>query len=320
MLDDLKFVQGAVAKKDYMPALTHFHIAGGRIKGYNGSLALCSPIDLDLDVRPKALPFARAIQTCRDTVQLNMTPKGRLAVRSGAFKAYIECTEDPFPEVEPEGQKIEIDGELLLKVMTTLEPFVAEDASRPWARGVLLRGTQAVATNNVVLVEYNLGTPFPVEVNVPHTAIKELLRIKLPPVAIRVCQDNLTFQFEGGRWLRAQTYSTQWPDYQRILEGADNPMVPPPPALFQALEDLMPFADKLERVYFHSEGVGTAPAGCEEGAFIKVPDLKAEGCYNGRYLLSLSNTIKTVDLTAYPKPSRFSGDGVRGAIIGMLQQ
>jgi hypothetical protein len=31
MLDALKFVKGAVAKKDFVPELTHFRITGGRV-------------------------------------------------------------------------------------------------------------------------------------------------------------------------------------------------------------------------------------------------------------------------------------------------
>ena len=42
MLAELKFVQGAVAKKDFIPSLTHFEIKDGMIKGLNGSLALCA--------------------------------------------------------------------------------------------------------------------------------------------------------------------------------------------------------------------------------------------------------------------------------------
>ncbi len=42
MLDTLKFIQGAVARKDHVPALVHFRIAGGRIRGFNGTLSLAA--------------------------------------------------------------------------------------------------------------------------------------------------------------------------------------------------------------------------------------------------------------------------------------
>ena len=58
MLAALKFVQGAVARRDFVPALTHFYIADGFVKGYNGRIAICAPIDVDLVATPKAAPSA----------------------------------------------------------------------------------------------------------------------------------------------------------------------------------------------------------------------------------------------------------------------
>ena len=43
MIDAVKFVQGAVAKKDYVAELTHFLIQDNRITGYNGIMGLSSP-------------------------------------------------------------------------------------------------------------------------------------------------------------------------------------------------------------------------------------------------------------------------------------
>lgn len=315
MLDALKFVQGAVARKDFVQALTHFHISGGFIKSYNGSLALCSPIDLDLEVTPKADPFIKAIATCKDTVQLNMTPTGRLSIKSGSFRAFVDCIDEAYPEVQPEGEVLELDG-TLLEALKKLNPFIAEDASRQWARGILFRGSSAFATNNVTLVEYWLGYNFPVEVNVPKSAVQELIRIGEEPTRVQVCENSITFHYASGRWLRTQTYSTQWPDVAKVLDR-DSTQRPFPEGFFEALEDLLPFADDLQRVYFHSSGLGTAPEGQEKGAHVEVPGLRGSGIYNARYLLDLRDLAHTIDFESYPRPSLFFGDRIRGAIIGM---
>src|SRR6266478_2176594 len=162
MLEILKFIQGAVSKKDYVPALQHFRIKDGTIQGFNGAIALSSPINLNLCCNPLAVPFIKAIQTCRDTVQLHLTQSKRLAIKSGSFVAFIECLPDDkdFPTIVPEGDDISIDGELLVSNLKILAPFIAEDASRIWARGILFRGTSAYATNNVILVEKWLGSNF----------------------------------------------------------------------------------------------------------------------------------------------------------------
>lgn len=314
MLGALKFVQGAVARKDYVQALTHFHIANGFIKGYNGSLALCSPIDLDLEVTPRATQFIKAIQTCRETVQLNMTPAGRLSIKSGPFKAYVDCIEGDYPEVEPEGELIELDGKML-KALKVLQPFIADDASRPWAMGILLRGPSAFATNNISLIEYWLGYDFPVEVNIPKLAVQELVRIGEEPCRLQICENSVTFHYESGRWLRTQTYCTQWPDMGKVLNREANP-IPFPEGFFTSIQDIAHFTDELERVFFMGSYLTTTP---EEGlgASVELEGLPESGVYHYKQLLLLEGLAKTIDLTQYPAPSLFFGDGLRGAVVGM---
>lgn len=314
MLDALKFVQGAVAKKDFVQALTHFHISGGFIKGYNGSLALCSPIDLDLEATPKADPFIKAIATCKDTVQLNMTPAGRLSIKSGSFRAFVDCIDEAYPDIQPEGEVLELDG-TLLEALKKLNPFIAEDASRQWARGILFRGRSAFATNNVTLVEYWLGYNFPVEVNIPKPAVQELIRIGEEPTKVQVCENSVTFHYASGRWLRTQTYSTQWPDVAKILDR-DSTQQPFPEGFFEALADLLPFADDLERVYFLNTRMATTPVE-GLGASVDLVGLPEQGIYNIRQLQLLEAVAETIDLSQYPAPCLFYGDRVRGAIVGM---
>lgn len=314
MLNALRFVQGAVAKKDFVPELTHFHIQGGTIRGYNGMIGLCCPIDLDLDVCPKAVQLVKAIQTCKDTIQLHVTTNGRLAVKSGKFKAFIDCIPSDFPEVIPEGVLVPI-AEDFIGAVKKLAPFIAEDASRPWARGILFRGQSAFATNNIVLAEYWLGFSFPVEINVPRMAVVELLRIGENPIALQVTDNCVTFHFEGDKWLRTQTFTNEWPDVSVILERETTP-VAIPNELWEAVEDLKPFVDDVGRVYMTNERLATS---LEEasGAISEVPALIADGCFNFEQLLLLKPVAQVADFRGYPKPCLFYGDRIRGAIIGM---
>lgn len=316
MIDTLKFVQGAVARKDYVPSLVHFRIHNGFVLGYNGSLALCSPINVNLSCSPKATSFVKAVQMCDETVQLHMTPNGRLAVKSGSFSAFVDClpNDKDFPNVAPEGQEIPLQGNLL-ETLEVLAPFIAEDASRPWARGVLFRGQSAYATNNVVVVERWLGTTLPVEINVPEEAVKELLRIGDPPTRLQVSENSATFHFEGDRWLRCQLYSTQWPDVTPVLDRPAQP-TPVPPGFFEALEKLGPFVDEMGRCFFRDGKVATGQAD-DTGAFVQVDGLSVPGCYNLKQLQLLKGVTEQIDFGMYPAPCLFYGDALRGAIVGM---
>lgn len=317
MLAELKFVVGAVAKKDYLPELTHFCIENGTVRGYNGTLALCTPIPFDISCKPKAVPLVQAIRNCTDTIALSMTAAGRLSIKSGSFKAFVECIEGPTNHMEPEGERITIDGAALLQAVKAVSPFMGDDASRPWSNGVLLKGKSAFATNNVIVVEYWTGVDFPIVVNIPRPAIREILRIDEPPEFAQFNDRSFSLHYSNKRWIRTQLLETEWPDLSRILD-VESKQQPVNPQLFAGLEVIKPFADKMGRITFHEGTVCTSLVE-GEGAKYEVDGLTFQGSYNVEMLASLAGIAQTIDFTTYPKPCIFFGDRLRGAIIGMRQ-
>lgn len=316
MLNELLFVQGSVAKKDFQPALTHFHISNGRIQGYNGTLALSSPIALDLDITPKAIPFVKALQGCTEAVALSKTPTGRLAIKSGRYKAFVDCLQNGFPEIRPEGEKVLLPFPVI-PVLKTLRTFIAEDASRQWARGILFRGQSAFATNNVILVEYYLGVNFPHEINIPSTAVDELLRIGEEPTHLLVAEKTVTFCYSGERWLNTGVYSAQWPEVGRVL--VDNPeSLQEVPFTLEDLQPLLAFVDASSHLYFCDGRIMTSR---EEGvgASIECPGLPERGVYNFEMLKKVLPIIAKIDFSPYPAPCPFTGNNLRGVIIGMRE-
>lgn len=317
MLAELKFCIGSVAKKDFLPALTHFCIEKGTVRGYNGMIALSSPIPFDISCKPKAESLVKAIRNCTDTIALGMTKAGKLSIKSGSFKAFVDCVEGETPHVDPEGDRIEIDGAALLAGIKAVQPFIADDASRPWANGILIKGSSIFATNNVVLVQYWLGSEFPTVVNIPRQAIKEILRIDEAPEYAQVAANSLTLHYANKRWIRSQLLSTEWPDLNKVLER-DSKQEPVPAELFTALENVKPFADKIGRIIFH-EGTVCTSITEGEGAAHAVDGLIHPGSYNVEMLASLNSVAHTIDFSAYPGPCIFHGDRLRGAIIGLRQ-
>ena len=316
MLKELKFVQGAVAKKDFLPAMTHFVIEDGRVRAYNGMIALSSPLPFDIDCKPKAEPLVKAISNCNETVTLSMTPAGKLRIQSGKFRAFVDCIEEETAHVTPEGQEVQLDGEAVLEALKTIHPFIGDDASRPWTNGVLLRGQSAFATNNVILVEYWVGAQFPFTVNVPRQAIREMLRINEPPTHAQVTDKSITFHYSDGRWVRAQLYESEWPDMAKVLDKqADATTVDQ--RIFEALTTIKPFADKMGRVFISDGTLSTSHDPNVEGASYEIPGLPFAGIYNIDMLNLLKGVAELADFTTYPQPCLFYGQKLRGAIIGM---
>lgn len=320
MLKQLKFVQGAVSKKDFLPAMTHFAIENKTVRAYNGALALCSPIALDFECKPKADKFVQAIANCPEDVTpvLSMTPAGRLSIKAGSFKAFVDCVTEESMHVLPEGERVDFDGAAVLKALEVISAFIGDDASRPWSNGVLLKGQSAYATNNVTVVEYWLGADFPQTVNVPRVCIREMLRIGEPPTHAQLTNNSITFHYSDKRWVRSQLLDVKWPDIAKILDVQSN-ATPIEPLLFQALDVVKPFADSFGRVWLRDSKVSTVPkeGEGEQHSEFEIPGMPYAGIFAIGMLKLLEGVATTIDLTTYPQPCMFFGERLRGAIIGM---
>lgn len=314
MLDQLKFAQGGIARKDIVPVLKHYRIVDGRVTAYNGVLALCAPVDLDLDVSPQAGKFHKALEACEGTVTLYETPAGRLAVCSEDFKVFVDCTTDDFPDIEPQGEEVAVGGELL-PALKSIARFISDDASRPWSRGVLLVGGSAYATNNIILVERWLGFTMPRPINLPVQCVDELLRIGEEPTHYQVSDTSITFHYEGDRWLRSQLLDLSWPNVQVIVD-CEHSAQPISDDLFAVCDKLKPFTNKQGQLFFSEHCVATEKVS-DTGAYQTIDCAEANGIYNVNQFLRLRGIVTDFDWSRYPKPCAFFGDQLRGVIIGM---
>lgn len=321
MIKELKFVQGAVAAKDYVPELQHFKIANGRVEGFNGVLALSSPIDLDIEAMPKAASFVKAIAAVPDGVEvaLNLTQAGRLSVKGGKFRAFVECwpSTHETPHVAPSGDIHPIPPGILA-VLRKLAPFMGIDASRPWACGIRFDGQVASVTNNVILIQHWIkGLTFPSPLNLPSVAIKEMLRLGIDPVAMQPEARAVTFHYPNGAWLRTSLLQEDWPDLSAVLDRPSD-QAPVAPDLFPSIARLDAFGGKENRVFLRDGVVSTS---LEEGvgASVEVDGLVADGCYHIGQLALLADVATTIDWSMYPGPVLFHGDNLRGAVAGIRQ-
>lgn len=318
MLNDLKFVQGAVAKKDFVPALTHFHIGEGRVYGFNGTMAISTPTDLAVTATPKAASFIKAVERIPDDTEvvLNLTEAGKLGVKAGRFRAYVECHADSqgVVRVEPAGEYVPLSPGIL-PVLRTLAPFMGVDASRPWALGILFKGQSAFATNNIILIEHWMPMAFPMPMTIPDSAIKEMIRIGIDPVGIQVEERAVTFHYPNGAWLRTSLYSTEWPDLARVLDRDHNAQ-PIPEGFFDAVTRLDAFTDKTNRLHLRGGIVATSEHD-GDGALVELDDFGGIGCHFLSQMAKLAPVATSIDFSLWPSPCLFFGDMLRGAIIGM---
>jgi DNA polymerase III sliding clamp (beta) subunit (PCNA family) len=321
MINELKFVQGAVSKKDFVPAMSHFQMHNQCIKSFNGTITISTPIECDLTCNPNAEQIVKAISKCGKHTTLTLTPTGRLSVKSEGFRAVVECFPDAMATPEPAGTFYQVDGEGLYSLFNMLYPIVGEDATRSWANGILLTGNYAYATNNVILARSSLqGKPFP-PVNIPKAAIREVLRINKPCHYLQVDKNSITFHYDRDKWLRTTLLDLGWPDADNIIPKDFTQCTPIPESFFKQLEHLKDFTDEHGRVYLFNHTLSTrnlAQADNNEvkGCDVHVPDLVGSGAYGYEMLNRLKGVATHIHFNAGGK-SPFYGEGVQGAIIGV---
>lgn len=325
MLAQLKFVQRGVARRDFVPGLTHFRIKDRRVTGFNGAYALSAPVDIGFNVAPHASLFTMALDACEDVIQLKLEPDGSsLTVKSGNFKAAVPCVDvETVPEYVPEGIMV-APHESILEALTGLREFVGFDASRAWATGVLLRGQSAFATNNSIIAEYWLGTPFPHVVNIPSAVIDEVINVNEELSSLQICEHNITFHYADGRWIKSQLLALDWPDVENVLNSAwDGGNIQPiPPGLADACEKLSRFAARGDsHLHFRGTDVAThkdgAVNGVNGGALIELLGVPPQGIYHMMFLNQVLAVADYADFSKYPHPIPFTGHNLRGAMLGV---
>ena len=336
MLKKLSFVRGAVSEKDTIPVLKCFHIYDGRIQGTNGRLTIDAPCEelAGLSVNVSAEKFLKAVDICEGEPEL--TVEGAfLRIRRGSFNAKLPLDTAEFNRHSPNGNVGEPTASPLLPYLRALAPFVGEDASRPWACGVLFRDGAAYATSNVILA--SIPAPvFEVPLNLPFFLVEELIRIGQEPlqvlaegsvrevthpftgaVSTKMIYDNITFTFADGSWIQSALLSAEWPDLDPMLPARDAVLPAVPEGLRAAVERIIPFCSdkKNPTIHFGSDGVSTADGA--SNARIESFDLPT-AIFRAEPLIRVLKQATQMDLSTYPKPCPFKGaTGLRGVFIGM---
>lgn len=326
MLDALRFVSGAVSKLDTVPALTHYRVEDGFVMGFNGTVALCSPIPLDITASPHAEQFYRALKCCDDVVTITQQANGTIRVKSGKFSANVDCTPEPYPAVAPDGPAYTVKPGMLA-VLKKLLPLIGNDPLKLWMNGALFAQDSTVTvTDGVLLAQYWLGDYVHMNCNVPAAAIKEVVRTGVDPIALQYGNNSLTFHFPDGRWLRTTLFNAAWPipTVQALLAG-DAAYTPITEDFFPGVEKLLGFGDDFTRIEaYHArdgefcgfqvtDATGTVRAKIDS-------DLWGAGVYNGKLLMRLRGLASHIAFSRYPKPVQWYGENVRGVIMGMRER
>lgn len=212
-LELLKYLVGH-AGNGLLPVLSMVHVYedwnGRRAQVGNGRYVVDVPTDLPVCTVPADRLLA-AWQACKGDQPLASLSEHHLMLRAGRIRARIALS-DPsaYPRTQPV-PKGDHRADGVAALLKRLQPFVATDASKPWATSLCLKGGYAYATNNVVLCRAPFLADLPNSaVNLPSSVFDAIIA-KGEPTDVTGTENALTFYFEDDTWIQTQLVQGEWP-------------------------------------------------------------------------------------------------------------
>ena len=321
MLETLKFVRGAVATKDLIPVLTHFRISEGRIQGQNGRVCIDAPWDgPDMDVVVDAVKFLRAVDACGGEPKITCK-EGWLSITRGKFRARLATrlmSDYPTVDASTTWPYVVSVGEKTMAALRLLQPFIATDASRPWACSILISDGKAYATNNAVLAVADMPWWESHDVVLPSFMVDELLRIGQAPRDLAWTDQALCARYADGSWLWSKRTDGAWPGTLKQLQeqlAAVEEWHDVPDDLRDALAKLRPFFPDAKWPIVRTGEAGVSTNDGDSSAAISVGALP-EAAFRMESLDLVATVAKQWNLAASPVPWR--ADGIAGLLTKVI--
>lgn len=312
-LDFVKLAQVDKPNGVDLVAKTHCRLAGNFAVAFDGVLALGHPIEEELSICPHTYRLSDALAKCKKAMSITQLDGDRLVIKSGNFRVVIPCLNPAaLPYARPDDRAGEV-TDALKEGFAALNPIVSGTGHTHVESSLLLNNNSMVATDRQIMLEYWHGINLPDGLAIPKAALTAVGKIKLQLVGIGVSDRTVTFHYENGAWLRTQLYAEPWPDVYSVLNRGDpHKGVDVPPAFFDAVEAVAPFSDAGE-VYTTDKGLASHNTEAA-GATYELKGVPPGLCFNAKYLLTMKDTAKRIDLVGSNGVSFFYGDRVRGAI------
>lgn len=309
----LKFI--SIAQKDIgSPYQCHSILSNKWAVAFDGVLALGHPIDEELNACPHTLRLIDALAKCGDSLAVTQTDAERLAIKSGAFRAFVPCVGlQSMPNAAPDQPSAVIDDRLRT-ALEVVGGLASDNAQHVVTASILLRAGSAVATDRIFALEYWHGIDLPPGIVLPKAAAAAVCKIAKPLAKFGFSNTTVTFWFADGSWLRSQLYSEPWPNIDRVLNVKCNPW-PVPEKLAEALDAVAPFSGdgnvRFTANLLRSHDVDGL------GATFEVTGLPYGPKFNAKKLKILLQHAKVVDFAMPSGIAYFFGENVRGVLAGI---
>lgn len=316
-IDALQFVS-LIHKNDGNLNKTHCRIENGMIYSYSEGVSIGIPIKEDLNACPHVIKFLSALKKCKEKVSITQLDSGRLSIKSGKFRAFVDCApSDTLVLVEPD-QNIAIVTPVIVTALSAVMPLLDDNppTGRSYLGGALLKKGSVIGTNGKALLEYWHGIDLPPGIIIPKSSINIIIRCSKELIGFGFSDTSATFHYDDGSFIKTQLYENNYPSTDSLFNSVGE-KTNISEEFFESVSAIKDFSEE-GKIYFKKDGVYTSKND-NDGACYEVEGVLKEGCFNYKYLESVKEYFKEISLSPDGVKLIFFGGPCRGIIMGIRE-
>lgn len=309
MIDNIKLA-ASFAHTDKSNVFSNILVSSGIVTAQNEIVGISLEIDVDVDFCCNAKQLVSALNNC-ELSDVKMTIKNnKLYIVSGRFKSNIPIIEiDSYPRVNQSGIPIDIQHDII-GVMNGITQFTDPNDVRAALRGIELAKNSVNATNGHVAIKKEIDEIVDFEsVVIPSKSINMMAKVNAHIDTISGNGHLIFFNFNDG-YLFTKIIDQKMPDIGRILSGIEEKTELS--LIADAVKSMNSMCD-TDRTIILSDEIKTKSGNASISGF----NIK-ECAFNSDYLLKIIEVADSIDFTKYPSACPFEGDGLQGAVVGVI--
>lgn len=317
MHDAIKFLKKAVSRKPQSGLQGCYLFTDGFVLASDFSLQAGAPLESEANFNVPADELESALERIQSITSLGFDGQ-RLTIKGGRLRVAIECVEGGPPEFMRLPDVFAPIPAGFTEAVRVASAFIGE---KTWTEAIQIIGDRVMAFSNTAGVEVTVPGMGALQTSMSKDCSEFLISQSDAPNEFILEKDFLAFKWSDGRWLRSQTFASI-PDIgmlDNILNGAGTEAPETISAdLRAAFDDVSALSDGLLTITKSSIAGGRAAV----NASVDIDPLAVPAEFVSRWRADVLGKVlpvaKAINLGAYPKPSLFTAENIRGVVLGIM--
>jgi len=315
----LAWLNEALAEKDIVAGMTYYRVENNVIKATNGRITASHPWPYDGAFLVPGNEFEKILRRMPDNPTLTVEDN-KIKLRFARFHGTIQTlplTEWDYPGVEDAAWRPLPNG--LIDALSTLRPFISDNANQQWALCVALENGWAYATNNIAIAGMRCPELGPVMALLPVWAVDFIIGRADDLVQWSWAENYVAFRWSNGAWMRSQLIVGQFPEKAAEMVRKsfnENPTYFITPEFRIAFNQVAELAEDTVAIYADHIESRFGRAEISSDATCPVPEGVSCSTWGARFLLPALAAATHWSPDAWPKPAPFKGRLVSGYVVG----